>query len=80
MVVIGEFSEVLVDEVGGAVQLLPGEQAQDLGLLALASGVDAGWCVVVGPTGLPSAEASRSPRRPNGNWPRTELPRVLPRT
>ena len=45
--VVGELGHVLVGEVGGAVQLLPGEQAKDLGLLALAPGVDAG-CVVVG--------------------------------
>ena len=45
--VVGEFGHVLVGEVGGAMQFLPGEQAKNLGLLAPAPGVDAGCCVVV---------------------------------
>jgi hypothetical protein len=48
VVVVGEFGQVFVGEVGGAVQLLRGEQAEYLGLLALAPGMDAGCCVVVG--------------------------------
>ena len=51
-VVVGELGEVLVGQVGGAVQLLRGKEAEDLGLLALAPGVDAGCCVVVGALGV----------------------------
>jgi hypothetical protein len=48
VVIVGEFGHVLVGEVGGPVQLLPGEQAENLGLLALEPGVDVGCWVVVG--------------------------------
>jgi hypothetical protein len=40
LVVVGELGEVLMGEVGGAVQLLRSEQVEDLGLLALTAGVD----------------------------------------
>ena len=39
VVVVGELGEVLMGEIGGAVQLLRSEQAEDLGLLALTAGV-----------------------------------------
>ena len=42
VVVVGELGEVLVGEVGGAVQLLRHDQAEDLGLLTLTAGVDHG--------------------------------------
>ena len=48
VVVVGELGEVLVGEVGGAVQLLRGEQAEDLGVLTLPAGVDPRCRVVVG--------------------------------
>jgi hypothetical protein len=39
VIVVGELGEVLVGEVGGAVQFLSREQAEDLSLLALTAGV-----------------------------------------
>ena len=51
MVIIRELGEVLVGEVGGAVQLLRGKQPEDLGLLALAPAASAG-CGVVGALGV----------------------------
>ena len=40
VVVVGELGEVLMGEVSCAVQLLRGEQAEDLGLLAVTAVVD----------------------------------------
>jgi hypothetical protein len=40
LVVVGELGEVLVGEVGGAVQLLRGEQVEDLGSLAVTPALD----------------------------------------
>ena len=40
VVVVRELGEVLVREVGGAVQLLRSKQAEDLGLLALTPVMD----------------------------------------
>ena len=42
VVVVRELGEVLVGEVGGAVQPVRGQQAEDLGVLALTPGVDPG--------------------------------------
>ncbi len=39
LVVVGELGEVLMGEIGGSVQLLRSEQAEDLSLLALTAGV-----------------------------------------
>jgi hypothetical protein len=47
VVVVGELGQVLVGEVGSAVQLSRGQQAEDLALLALVPAVEAGGCVVV---------------------------------
>jgi hypothetical protein len=52
VVVVGELGEVHVGEVGGAVQLLRGHQAEDLGLLALTPRMDVGWSVDVGALGV----------------------------
>jgi hypothetical protein len=48
LVVVGELGEVLVAEVGGAVQLLPRDEAQDLGVLAPSPEVDRRSFVVIG--------------------------------
>jgi hypothetical protein len=48
VVVVRELRQVLVAEIGGAVQFLLGNEAEDLVLLAPASGIDAGCCVVIG--------------------------------
>jgi len=50
--VVAVLGEVLVGQVGSAVQLLRGQQAEDLGVLALAAAVAVGRRAVIGQAGF----------------------------